>query len=67
MKTTNQLITKNNKTLLEKFIPEKGSAFEYEKGMMFTDPNDIAFDQSFECSLPHLLSEQREEEPILFI
>lgn len=30
MKTTNQLFTKNNKTLLENLIPEKGSAFEKE-------------------------------------
>lgn len=62
-----KIISKNNKTLLEKLIPEKGSAYEYEKGIMFTDPNDIAFDHPFECSLPHLLQEQREEEPILFI
>lgn len=67
MKTTNQLFTENNKTLLEKFIPEKGSAFEYEKGMRFTDPFDMAFDHPFECSLPHLLSKKDENEEFMFI
>lgn len=61
------LIAKNNKNLLEKFIPEKGSAYEYEKGMMFTDPNDMAFDHPFECSLPHLLSKKDENEEFMFV
>lgn len=61
------LIAKNNKALLEKLIPEKGSAFEYEKGMCFTDPFDMAFEHPFECSLPHIRSKENEEEPILFI
>lgn len=62
-----KLIAKNNKTLLEKFIPEKGSAYEYEKGMMFTDIHDIAFDHPFECSLPHLLSKKDENEEFMFV
>lgn len=33
--TTNQIISKNNKTLLEKFIPEKGSVPEKEKKSTF--------------------------------
>lgn len=45
------LIAKNNKTLLEKFIPEKGSAFEYHTKMMFTDPNDEAFNYPSKYSL----------------
>lgn len=47
------LINQNNKTLLEKFIPEKGSAYEYEKGIMFTDPNDEAFNYPSKYSLPN--------------
>jgi hypothetical protein len=61
------LIAKNNKTLLEKLIPEKGSVFEYEKGMKFTDPFDMAFDHPFECSLPHIKSKENEEDNHLFI
>lgn len=61
------LTDKNNKTLLEKFIPDKGSSYEYEKGMMLTDIHDIAFDNPFECSIPHLLSKEDENEQFLFI
>jgi len=61
------LFIANNKNLLENLIPEKGSDFEYTTGLKFTDPFDLAFDYPFECSLPHLLSEQREEEQPLFI
>lgn len=64
MKTTAQIFQQYNNSIL---IPEKGSDFEYQTGMSFTDPNDIAFEHSFECSLPHLLAEQREEEQHLFI
>jgi hypothetical protein len=39
----NNLFIKNNKTLLEKLIPEKGSAFEYHTKIMFTDIKDEAF------------------------
>jgi len=46
-----KLITQNNKTLLEKFIPEKGSAYEYHYKMMFTDPNDISFNYPSKYSL----------------
>lgn len=48
MKTTKQIFRQHNNSIL---IPEKGSAFEYEKGMMFTDPMDIAFDNPAELSL----------------
>lgn len=64
MKTTEQIFQQYNNSIL---IPEKGSDFEYQSGMCFTDTHDIAFEHSFECSLPHLLAEQREEETILFI
>lgn len=49
--TTNQIISQNNKTLLEKFISEKGSAYEYHSKMMFTDPNDITFNYPSKYSL----------------
>lgn len=62
-----KIFATHNKKFLENLIPEKGSAYEYEKGMSFTDPLDEAFNHPFECSLPHLLSQQREEETILFI
>lgn len=61
------IFQKFNKTLLENLIPKKGSDFEYHKGMSFTDPLDEAFHHPFECSLPHLISEQNDEETILFI
>lgn len=67
MITIKQIFASNNKNLLEKLIPEKGSDFEYTTGLKFTDPFDLAFDHPFECSLPHLLSEQLEEEQPLFI
>lgn len=63
----NHLLSQNNKKLLENLIPEKGSAFEYEKEMSFTDPFDIAFDHPFECSLPHLLNQEQDENTNLFI
>lgn len=46
-----KLISKNNKTLLEKFIPEKGSAYDYHSKMMFTDPKDEAFNYPSKYSL----------------
>lgn len=64
MKTTKQIFQNYNNSIL---IPEKGSDFEYHKGMSFTDPFDEAFNHPFECSLSHIKSEQREEETILFI
>lgn len=48
-----KLIDQNNKTLLEKFIPEKGSAYKYHYKMMFTDPNEEAFNHPSKYSLPN--------------
>lgn len=50
--TTNKIIAKNNKTLLEKLIPEKGSSYEYHSKMMFTDPKDEAFNYPSKYCLP---------------
>jgi len=64
MKTTKQIFQNYNNSIL---IPEKGSDFEYATGLIFTDHFDEAFNHPFECSLAHILSEQREDEQHLFI
>lgn len=59
-----KLFQKFNKNLLDKIMSKDEGVIN---GKSDVNVHDIAFQYPFECSLPDLMSEQREEETILFI
>ncbi len=58
------LFISNNKKLLDNIMSKEEGIIN---GKSDIDVHDIAFQYPFECSLPHLLSDQRNEEQHLFI